>query len=159
LATLADFRTGLPYSVLYGAGDPDAQTRPNLAAVNAAETRTPVPGGVRLLNSSAFRFPAFGSVGTLGRNSFSAPGFWNFDFSLAKSLAAGWLGESRRVEVRADAFNVLNHANLSRPDGNLSSRTFGIAMYGPSGNAPAFPPVTPLYPSPRRIQLQLKFYF
>ncbi|PWU01933.1 MAG: hypothetical protein C5B51_21845 [Terriglobia bacterium] len=153
-AQLASFRTGLPYSIYYNAGDPDQQTRPNLVPGVQPEVYIPVPGGVQLINQKAFSAPARGTVGNLGRNSFTGPGYWNVDFSVAKSFALAPIGETARLQIRADAFNVLNHANLGQPYPGS-----GIAAFGPIGSAPAFPAVTPLYPSSRRIQLQAKLYF
>jgi hypothetical protein len=162
LSQLADFRSGLPYSVLYNEGDPDNQQRPNLLPGTQAEIHKAVPGGVQLLDSNAFAAAPAGAVGSLGRNSFTGPGFWNIDFSLARTFGERWFGEGRHFQFRMDAFNVLNHTNLGQPNTNLGQppATFGVALYGrPLGAGSAFPSVTPLYPTARRVQLQLKFYF
>ena len=55
-------------------------------------------------------------VGNTGRNEFTGPGLYNVDFSLARSFSVPHLGESTRFTIRADAFNILNHANLNNPD-------------------------------------------
>ncbi len=44
-----------------------------------------------------------------GRNAFTAPGAWSFNFSLAKTFS---LTERFKLDVRAEAFNILNHPNL-----------------------------------------------
>jgi len=162
LSQLADFRTGLPYTVVY----PDAQSdgivvrnRPNLVPGIQPLVDEKRAGGYRLLNTAAFSLPPSGVIGNLGRNTFTGPGFWNVDLSLAKAFSGGRLGEGRRIQFRADAFNVFNHANLNPPNSDLSSPFFGRAFYGSLSNQAAFPSVTPLYPSPRRIQLQVKLYF
>jgi hypothetical protein len=65
------------------------------------------------------------------------------------------------LTVRADAFNILNHANLGNPD-NLydpQSSTFGLATYGRQGAASGFPAVTPLNETARQIQLLFRFEF
>jgi hypothetical protein len=159
-AQLADFRTGLPYTVVYSQPPTEIQiqNRPDVVAGVPSQTDRVTAAGVQLLNPKAFSLPVKGA-GTLGRNTFAGPGFWNVDLSLAKSFSLARLGESGRVQVRADAFNVFNHANLNLPDADLASPTFGQAVYGPQTNASAFPALTPLYPSPRRIQLQVKLYF
>ena len=41
-----------------------------------------------------------------------------------------WLGETGHIEIRADAYNALNHANLGQPNGDLDSPSFGVALYG-----------------------------
>jgi hypothetical protein len=51
----------------------------------------------------------------IGRNSFRGPRFSQFDFSAMKQFAlpkARWIGESTRLELRANAYNVFNKLNL-----------------------------------------------
>ena len=119
----------------------------------------PVAGGVQLLNPSAFGPAADGTLGNLGRNAFTGPGFYSLDLSLARAFHLPWLGESGRLRVRADAYNVLNHANLGNPDNQLYDPTFGVATYGRQGYASGFPAVSPLNETPRQIQLSLKVEF
>jgi hypothetical protein len=161
VAQLADFRTGLPYTVVYSENSPDAaiQNRPDVVPGINPVMHNDVRGGVKLLNSKAFSAPSANNTGSLGRNTFTGPGFWNFDLSLAKSFSPPHLGESRRIQFRADAFNLFNHSNLSQPNTDLTSPIFGQAQFGSTSNAAAFPTLTPLYSSPRRIQVQLKLYF
>jgi hypothetical protein len=81
---------------------------------------------------------------------------------VARSFPLHWLGEAGRLRVRADAFNVLNHANLGNPDALLTnppSSTFGIATFGRQGTQSGFPAVSPLNETPRQIQLSVKLEF
>jgi len=130
------------------------------------------------LNSAAFAFkvPPHGSVGDLGRNSIAGPGFWNVDFSIAKSFSL-FGKESRRLQLRGDFFNVFNHANLGAPGGlmnaPLSDRgfptmffynsnpnpAFGQALYGVSRQTTGFTAFSPLAAQQRQIQLQIKLFF
>jgi hypothetical protein len=74
------------------------------------------------------------------------------------------LAGSSRVQVKADAFNVLNHPNFADPDGNLSGGTFGLSTQtlgrslGTGGQGGG---LNPLYQigGPRSIQLSLKLEF
>jgi len=50
------------------------------------------------------------------------PGQWNVDFSLSKKFA---ITEAASLQIRADAFNFLNHVNLSSLQGNVESSDFG----------------------------------
>jgi hypothetical protein len=43
------------------------------------------------------------------RNTFRAPGVWNIDLSVHKSFK---LAEGKSLQLRAEAFNILNHSNL-----------------------------------------------
>jgi len=60
--------------------------------------------------------------GNAPRNSVRAPWFWQLDASLAKQLA---LGGNAKLELRFEAFNVLNRTNVLAPSGNRSSGAFG----------------------------------
>jgi len=170
IAGIAAFRSGFPYSVLSGSlnfpvrgnGLVEDQ-RANLIASasngllsNSAQTT----GGVVLLNGSAFAEPANpGVLGNTGRNEFRGPGLYNSDISASRSFHVPHFRESARLVLRADAFNVLNHANLNNPDHLLGSPTFGIATYGRQGTASGFPAVAPLNETARQIQLMMRLEF
>ena len=117
------------------------------------------PGAEEILNDAAFKEPEPGQVGNLGRNALIGPGFWNVDLSLAKSVPATWLGDSGRIQVRADFFNAFNHTNLGTSDSDLTSPDFGLARWGRSGFESPFRASTILSETPRQIELQLKVYF
>jgi len=63
----------------------------------------------------AFSLQPQGFLGNAGRNIVRGPGIFNLHFSLTKDTALGFLGESGRLQFRADFFNILNHANFSPP--------------------------------------------
>ena len=179
---LVAFRGGFPFSLLSPSqaatpapGGEIYSQRPNLIDPTAAMLPNPVPGlgGVYLLNPAAFAEPSNPSVvGNTGRNEFRGPGLYNVDFSLARSFSVPHLGEGTRFTIRADAFNLLNHANLNNPDnlvgdsscafvsGKLQcTPTFGLATYGRQGTASGFPAVSPVNETARQIQLLLRIEF
>ncbi len=90
-----------------------------------------------------------------GRNMFNGPKYITTDFSLTKSIPLHW--EGGRLAIAAQAFNVLNHLNFSRPSGALASSTFGqvTAAVNPSG---IFSGVGG-DDSPRILQLKAKIEF
>lgn len=163
---LAAFRSGFPYTVYANAtGVPAAgvgliePARANLNDPANALLANPVDvaGGKMLLNRAAFSAPPYGVVGTAGRNAFRGPGLYNVDVSLSRSFAAPWLGEGGRLTVRADAFNVLNHANLNNPAADFGVRaTFGTALYGRQDRPSGFPSIFPLNETARQVQLMLR---
>jgi hypothetical protein len=73
-------------------------------------------------NTSAFTMPASGTYGNAGRNTIIGPGSWLMSLVLSKNFP---IKESMGVEVRAEADNVLNHANYSGIDTSLGSPTYG----------------------------------
>ena len=153
-ATLASFRTGFPYSV-YGTDAVGIENgRANVVNPSAATQERPGPGGQYLLNSAAFSDPVT-TNGNLGRNSLGGPGLFNIDLSLNRAFRVKWLGEAGRLNLRADAFNFLNHANLGSPDPQLGD-TLGLAMYGRKAQPTGFPGLLPLNETARQIQLMVR---
>jgi hypothetical protein len=166
IAELAAFRSGLPYTV-YGTSTAIPgeglilDNRANVLNPSQAvfANPAPIPGGVQLLNPAEFTSAAPSTLGNSGRNAFFGPGFYSLDVSLARTFPLPWLGESGRFRIRADAYNVLNHANLGNPDAQLNDPTFGVATYGRQGYPSGFPAVAPLNETPREIQLSVKVEF
>ncbi len=167
---LAAVRSGFPYSpmltfqgpgsiqILEGGGVLSDNT-PNLVNPSDVYASVPVTGGKLLLNSSAFSPPATGALGSLGRNALEGPGLYSVDVSLSRGFVVPKLGEAGRIVVRADAFNVLNHANLNNPYNIFPSPAFGVATYGRLGLQPGFPALTPFNETARQVQLMLRVEF
>ncbi len=63
-----------------------------------------------------------GQFGNEHRNSIDGPAFGSLDASLNKSFA---LNERTKLQFRAEAFNVTNHANLILPVDDINSPVFG----------------------------------
>ncbi|MCW5981372.1 MAG: hypothetical protein KIT09_25025 [Bryobacteraceae bacterium] len=84
--------------------------------------------GKRRLNPAAFTTPEAFAQGNLGRNVLRGLGLWQVDVSLRRQIAAS---EQARLQVMAQAFNILNHANFANPSpleqANLASPSFGAA--------------------------------
>jgi hypothetical protein len=104
-------------------------------------------GAVFALPVSAAGVFHFGNV---GRNSIVGPGFSNTDFSVIKNLT---LMGSARLQLRLEAFNIFNQANLGLPGriAAVGSSSFGVITNtrfptGDSGSA-------------RQIQFAIKALF
>jgi len=61
-------------------------------------------------------------LGTLGRNQIFGPGYRVVDFSAQKNLH---ITEKYTLELHGDAFNVLNSAEFTNPNSNLTGGNFG----------------------------------
>ena len=68
-------------------------------------------------NPTAFQLPAFGTYGNAGLNSLRGPGYWDADFSLFKNIP---LHDKLALQLRAEAFDLFNHPNLSNPNGSFA---------------------------------------
>ena len=77
------------------------------------------------LNRAAVQIPGVSSpFGDATRNQVRGPKFWQVDLAVQKRFRLP-LGDNTRLEVRAEAFNVLNQTNFRAPNGNASSNAFG----------------------------------
>jgi hypothetical protein len=76
-------------------------------------------------NRAAFTVPDPSQpFGNAGRNTVRGPNFWQVDFALAKRFQLP-VGPNTRIEVRGEAFNLLNRVNFRPPVGNISANNFG----------------------------------
>jgi hypothetical protein len=82
--------------------------------------------------------------GNSGRNILRADGRTNMDIGLYKNFAIPKLGESGRLQFRAEAFNVRNHANFGIPV--MSIQANNRASINDAS-------------SPRQLQFSLKLMF
>ncbi|HET8549905.1 MAG TPA: carboxypeptidase regulatory-like domain-containing protein [Bryobacteraceae bacterium] len=142
------FQTGRPFTVAllpdldnsntgrstlgFGAND-----RPNVAGDPRAGARSPA----RWFNTAAFAIPPRGQFGNSGRNALDGPGLATVNASVLKDTA---VTEGLVLQLRAEAFNLLNRTNYDLPDIFLGSPTFGRILSAQSA---------------RRLQLGVKLLF
>lgn len=81
----------------------------------------------KFFDTSAFAMPQAGMFGTAGRNVLYGPGSIGWNGSLLKNIQTG---ERRRIQLRLEAFGVMNHMNLGNPVANLSNANFGRILNG-----------------------------
>jgi len=100
----------------------------------------------RWFDTSAFTPVA--RFGNLGRNVIIGPGFSNVDFSLLKNIK---LNERMRLQMRAEVFDLFNHASFGQPGRVAGSQNFGRISNTrfPTGDSG----------SSRQMQFALKFLF
>jgi len=100
-------------------------------------------------------------LGNAGRNVMTGPGLINVDLSLVRNIAITRISENLRAQFRAEAFNLINHANFSPPTA-ASAQLFGLSGKGPTAVLNAIPSAGSLNstatPS-RQIQFALKVTF
>jgi hypothetical protein len=168
LAGIAALRSGFPFTVyaLRPVATNAVQEFQVLRA-NLVRTGAPlyiheaIPGdGVVTLDTTQFRVPGPGAPGIpTGRNEFTGPGLYNLDLSLGRTLVWKLLGDSGRLSLRADAFNFLNHANLSNPISEITNQQFGVSLAGRQDIRTGFPGSVPLDETGRLVQLSVRVNF
>jgi hypothetical protein len=153
LAGLAQARTGLPVNITMTRkanvmldGNTSSQ-RPDLVpgqSIYAADQTID-----NWFNPAAFATPAKFTWGDLGRYIANGPGAFEIDTSLEKKFR---LTERYTFDLRASAFNLLNHPEFSNPASNISKASFGtitsILNDGATGSG-----------APRRIEFMLRLVF
>jgi hypothetical protein len=117
-----------------------AQGLANLCTLNAvADSKT---GEVVLQN------PLPATRGTLGQRALSGPGRWRFDANVSKSIR---ISESKTLQFRLDATDVLNHPEPGSPIVDINNLNFGLITATTTATAK-----TSLH---RQLQGQLRFNF
>lgn len=134
---IATYQAGSPFSVFNavnltnafsaGALRPDLVGDPGLSGSARALTRW--------FNTDAFRAPAAFRFGTAGRSILNGPGTVNVDASLIKSFP---IRDRLRFEVRAEFFNLFNHANFNLPGHSLGAPGFAVINTAKAGRSGQF---------------------
>ena len=135
LSGIARISTGMPVTLFNNNDTSLLGTIPNGINNNGVDTPDFTPGNLEIntnprngkpaFNTSLFSLPELGKMGTSPRRFFYGPGMVNFDMALKKNLP---LMESHSLELRFEAFNLLNHAQFfgaAAVNGNITSPNFG----------------------------------
>lgn len=152
LSAIFQAHSGFPITVTDGRGSSlqavRGNERPNCVGnpvpSNQGMTSDPsAPADSKWLDINAFAQAPSGTWGDCGIGVADAPGYNNVDLTLAKRFS---VGGDRYLELRAEAFNALNHPNWGPPGRNIADpTTFGI--------------ITSTVNAPRVVEFALKFYF
>jgi hypothetical protein len=74
---------------------------------------------VNWFGPSPYSMPTAGLLGNAGRMSIVGPNYVTVDGSIMKSTRLPKMGESGALQLRADFFNLANHANFSLPNSTI----------------------------------------
>lgn len=104
-------------------------------------------------NPAAFVLQPAGTLGNVGRGALIGPNLRTFDLSALKSVHWSRLGDSTRIQLRIEAFNIFNRANFSVPS--------LLALSGVDNEAPlsTLGRIRSTVTSSRQIQLGLRITF
>ncbi|MBI3693307.1 MAG: TonB-dependent receptor, partial [Acidobacteria bacterium] len=141
---ITDLRSGSPFNTTSNIDsnfDGNGTDRPDLVGNPRLDTGRSRPQLIaQYFNTAAFR-AASGLYGTAGRNLVYGPGAVNWDFSAFKNFP---IPESRKLQFRAEFFNLFNQVNFGNPNATLTSPNFGRILGAGA---------------PRIVQFSLKFSF
>jgi outer membrane receptor protein involved in Fe transport len=155
LNSITTVQSGHPFEVRLGFNRSGNLNTVNYAMherpdVKPGYSNNPILGGpARYWDINAFTLQPANQRGNLGRNTLIGPGTVNFDLSLAKSFA---IDEARKLEFRAETFNLPNHPNFNVPSG-LTAFTNATTI------APNWGVISTTVTTSRQIQFGLKLVF
>ncbi|MBI4465723.1 MAG: TonB-dependent receptor, partial [Acidobacteria bacterium] len=176
LGGILNFRSGTPFHPLINVVTPGflfVATRPNL---NPSQSRNPSSGlgsacrdpltGATVVEAGrelggpdlyfdpcAYSVPEPGTLGTAGRNTILSPSVFTVDLSLQKEFL---LGGERRLQFRAEFFNLPNHTNFSGSSGGSVIAFTGSYPGRPNASAGR---ITRTSTTSRQVQFALRFSF
>lgn len=146
---LLSYDSGLPFTpeLSFNPSNNGNTTNPVRPSLNPSFSGPIIIGSPnRYFNPNAFLVPANGTYGNLGRNALTGPGLVDLDVALLKNFP---ITEALRLQLRGEAFNVVNHPNFNTP--NLVVFTSPTAP--PSGSAGV---ITSTATTSRQIQIAAK---
>jgi hypothetical protein len=166
-STIYQQRTGQPLTVAVGADQAlngfqsagsSTQQRPNQVLANPYGDRHSL---TNYLNPAAFVVPALGTYGNVGQSSITGPGFWQWDQAVSREFQ---IAEGKRIEFRAEAFNVTNSLRPGNPGTVLTApNTFGRILCSAANNNTTgqggCSSTVQTWGGPRIMQFALKYFF
>lgn len=152
VGVIVNMASGNPFTPYIGwdrAGD--RQTDSNLQKPDRAPgfSGSPIIGSPdNWFDATAFVLPEAGYYGNAGRNSLIGPNLRTMDLSIVKNSRVGRAG----LQLRAEAFNILNRANFATPDAGNLFNTDG-------SRRPNATRITSTTTTARQVQLGVKLLF
>jgi hypothetical protein len=128
-----------------GTGDPNLSDVPNWNPNFHGNVILGNPN--QWFNPQAFSMPIPGTFGNVSRGSLRGPGLVDLDTSIFKRVR---MNERLNLQIRAEAFNLLNRANFAYPN----EIVFSGSSYSSSAGQ-----ITSTATTSRQIQLALKLLF
>lgn len=122
VSTAFQCHTGTPFTVVVGGADDSGRySGGSWFAHQVGSGKLSHPTQHAWFNTGDFQVPAPDTFGNESRNNLFGPAFNQIDLSAAKSFRLPKLGEDTFFEFKVDAFNALNHPNLSIPNNAIYS--------------------------------------
>ncbi len=159
---IVTLQSGIPFNVSLSNDQANVggvgTQRPNFVKLGSAAScgRSTRINGTTCIDRTAYALPAQYTFGNLHRNDLKGPGFQNVNFSLFKDFT---IYERLKLQLRAEAFNLFNHANVGNPNSNLPTANTATGAFNFSGsNFGTISSMSYLY-TPRTLQLAGKINF
>jgi len=127
LSAIYQAQSGFPFTISVFGDTANAGTLLGENPIRANYTGQPIfdansRTADRWFNPAAFAIPAAFTFGNVGRNTVYGPGRQTLDLALQREFS---MTETVKLQVRAEAFNALNHANFGTPNRFVNTPQFG----------------------------------
>jgi hypothetical protein len=127
LSAIVQIQSGYPFTISVFGDTANSGTLLGENPIRANYTGQQVFGqgthtASRWFNPAAFATPAAFTFGNVGRNSVYGPARQTLDLALQREFG---LTEKIKFQLRAEAFNALNHTNLGTPNRFVNTPQFG----------------------------------
>ena len=152
IGTILQLSSGIPFNPILG-GDPTGQQTTNVEDLpDRVCSKLTNPGNAReYIHVECLAFPnPVNRYGDLRRNAAIGPGLVSLDASVIKNIA---ITERVNMQFRAEAFNVINHANFAPPIDNQ------VVFDETGAPVPGAGQIDATQTPAREIQFGLKFTF
>jgi hypothetical protein len=150
---IVTLRSGVPFTPVLGFDRARARPRsggagqrPNWAPGFNRDAVT-LGGPERYFDPNAFTLPDAGFFGDVERNALEGPGYATWDMAVFKNVR---LNGKYKVQLRVEAFNVLNRANFGLP---------AVTVFNAAGRLENAGEITSIVGTARQMQLGLKVEF
>jgi trimeric autotransporter adhesin len=94
----------------------------------AEATGLPVEDGSGYFNPAAFTIPPPGELGDAGRNTIPGPWSWALNTAFGRYFTIGGEGSRKRLELRLETTNTLNHVNITNVNTVVGSTQYGLPI-------------------------------
>ncbi len=150
---LVSLRSGVPFSPVLGFDRARALPRSGGAgqrpgwAPGFDASKATLGGAKQYFDPTAFVLPAAGTFGNVARNALIGPGYASWDGAFIRNVA---IGSRRRVQIRAEIFNILNRANFGLP---------AATVFDSAGRVEGAGEITTIVGTARQMQFGIKIEF
>ena len=147
---IVKMQTGVPFTVLSGADNSKSGVNSDhadqIGPIKTYNGSSHASEVAKWFNTASYTSNAVGTFGNSGRNTVVGPGYEDIDFGFNKPLPTP---EFFTLIFRAEAFNILNHANFANPNATYSAQSsFGKITSTRS-----------IFGDPRDLQVSLRVEF
>ena len=120
------FENGTPFTARILGNQSNVAGTGVVGSGRAEATGLPVGDGSGYFNLAAFTAPPPGELGDVGRNTIPGPWSWSLNAAFGRYFTIGGEGSRKRIELRLETTNTLNHVNITNVNTVVGSTQYGL---------------------------------